>query len=102
MPDPEEMDSATAQSEPESIPEEATKLMASAELELSAKGYSDALSRLAVSRALNTAEYRVADVSGAIQEQAFMDTLRAELNQAERWIHAQQAFLDRENEEGGD
>lgn len=102
MQDPDSTDTDTAQSEPEQIPEEATKLMASAELELAAKGYSDALSRLAVSRALNTAEYRVADVSPAIQEQAFMDTLKAELRGAERWIHAQQAFLDKESEKGGD
>lgn len=96
---PEQSD--TAQSEPTAL-DEATRLLALAEVEYEAKGYPPALSRFAVSRAQSTALYRVADVPANVRQQAYLGTLRAELQNAEKWLRGQQAFLTRLDEEGNE
>lgn len=82
---------------------EATRLMAATELEFEVKGYPAALTRIAVSRAQNVAQYRVGAIAQpGLKAEAFLDTLRSELIEAEDWLQRQQAFLTRLDEKGGE
>lgn len=101
MQDPDSGDAAQVERVTQTL-EEATKVMASAEMELEAKGLPSALARIAVSRAQNIAQHRVSAVSLEIRPQAFLDTLRVELVESEEWAQRQLAFLNKQDEKGGD
>ena len=61
-------------------------MVASKQLELSSKGYSQALIDAAISRARGMAGHKAQPLSAEIQEQGFMDFLTDELRHAEGWI----------------
>ncbi len=66
--------------------QQAMNLVADKQLELSSKGYSQALIDAAISRARGMAHHKVQPLSPEIQEQGFMDFLADELRHAENWI----------------
>ncbi len=82
------------------ILEGAARIVASAELEFESKGYSPGLARAAVARARAAAQYRVEAIASPLtRAEAFIDTFKAELRDAEGWIEREQAGLTRQ--EGG-
>ena len=73
--------------------EGAVALLASAELELQAKGYPPSLIRAALARARGTAEYMAERLSEHIREQGFVDLLTREITKAEDWLVREQKGL---------
>ena len=86
------------QSDPLSVLEAATRMIAATQLELETKGFAPSLVRAAIERARGVAQYKAQPISAAIQGQAFLDLLRDELTKAEDWVQRQKKFLDNEGE----
>lgn len=107
MQDPDSSNTSGRSDRVQDILAEASRLMASAELELEAKGYSPGIIQVALERALGTARFRSSDISPSIQDRAFLDILTAEIGRAEGWATKMLAALNAPSsnnleQEGGD
>lgn len=73
--------------------EQATRLIADAQIGLEIRGYPPRLVRNAIERARGAAVAKVAAVSPAIRDQAFLDVLKGELKGVEQWMQQVESFL---------
>lgn len=65
---------------------QATALIGQAHARLVAAGYSEGLAAAALSRARGMANFKTKHLSAALQGPAFLETLRDEIANSERWI----------------